>query len=57
MALVAEGRTNRQIAKQLDISPKTVAAHLHLAFRELRRPNRTAAAVEYSRRRWSSGET
>lgn len=56
MRLLTQGLTTRQIAGQLEISPKTVATHLHLAFRELRCRNRTAAAVKYLKLRWSSGE-
>jgi len=43
--LVAEGRTNRQIAQDLVLSSKTVANHVATARRKLRAPSRTALAV------------
>jgi DNA-binding CsgD family transcriptional regulator len=43
--LVADGRTNREIAEKLFLSPKTVAAHLNSAMRKLNVPSRTALAV------------
>jgi DNA-binding NarL/FixJ family response regulator len=43
--LVAEGRTNQQIAESLFLSPKTVATHVYAAMRKLNVPSRTALAV------------
>jgi DNA-binding NarL/FixJ family response regulator len=48
MDLVAEGRTNRQIAKRLLISEKTVKAQLRNVFGRLGAGNRTHAAVMWS---------
>jgi DNA-binding CsgD family transcriptional regulator len=49
--LVAEGRSNRQIAEQLDLSPKTIANHLNRMFTRLGLGSRAelAALVERSR--------
>lgn len=43
--LVAAGHTNREIARRLVISDKTVARHLHNAFTKLDLPNRAAATA------------
>ena len=43
--LVATGRTNRQIAEVLYLSPKTVERHLSVAMRKLGVSSRTALAV------------
>jgi DNA-binding CsgD family transcriptional regulator len=45
VALVAEGKTNSQIALQLDISPNTVRAHLETVFLKLGISNRVELAV------------
>ena len=45
LALVAQGKTNRQIADQLVISEKTVASHLSHMFTKLDLPSRTAATA------------
>lgn len=45
LALVAEGGTNRQVARQLGISPATVRTHLENAFPKLGVATRTAAAA------------
>lgn len=43
--LVVAGRTNREIAGELFLSPKTVARHLNSAMRKLEVSSRTALAV------------
>lgn len=43
--LVASGRTNRQIADALYLSPRTVAHHLTSTMRKLEVTSRTALAV------------
>lgn len=44
-ALIAEGLTNRQIARQLDISERTVDTHITRLFRKLRVVSRAQVAV------------
>ena len=45
LRLVAEGRTNREVAAALVISERTVARHLQNIFAKLRVPSRTAATA------------
>jgi DNA-binding NarL/FixJ family response regulator len=45
LRLVAEGRTNREVAAALVISERTVARHLQNIFAKLRVPGRTAATA------------
>jgi two-component system response regulator DegU len=45
LALLAEGRSNRDISKHLYLSEKTVKAHLAAVFRKLGVTNRTQAAM------------
>jgi DNA-binding NarL/FixJ family response regulator len=45
LALLAEGRSNREIAGRLYLSEKTVKAHLAAIFRKLGVTNRTQAAM------------
>jgi len=45
LALLAEGRSNREIARALFLSEKTVKAHLAAVFRKLGVANRTQAAM------------
>ncbi|MFN8232672.1 MAG: response regulator transcription factor [Actinomycetota bacterium] len=45
LALLSEGRSNRQIAQALFLSEKTVKAHLAAIFRKLGVTNRTQAAM------------
>jgi DNA-binding NarL/FixJ family response regulator len=45
LALLAEGRSNREIARSLYLSEKTVKAHLAAIFRKLGVTNRTQAAM------------
>jgi len=45
LALLAEGRSNREIARALYLSEKTVKAHLAAVFRKLGVANRTQAAM------------
>lgn len=43
--LVVEGRTSAQIARVLELSPRTVEKHVHSAMRKRNVPSRTALAV------------
>jgi two-component system response regulator DegU len=45
LELLAEGRSNREIAQRLYLSEKTVKAHLAAIFRKLGVTNRTQAAM------------
>jgi predicted ribosomally synthesized peptide with SipW-like signal peptide len=45
LELVRQGLTNAQIARELQISPRTVENHLRAAYRKLGVANRTAAAA------------
>ena len=55
--LVAEGKSNRQVAAELFISPKTVEANLARVFRVLDVRSRTELAVEWSRRLVAPGQS
>jgi DNA-binding NarL/FixJ family response regulator len=45
LALLAEGRTNRQLAEALTVSEKTVKTHVSSILAKLHLPDRTAAAL------------
>jgi DNA-binding CsgD family transcriptional regulator len=45
LRLVASGKTNRAIAKQLGLSEKTVARHVHNSLTKMGVPSRTAATA------------
>jgi DNA-binding NarL/FixJ family response regulator len=45
LRLVARGRTNAEIAKELFISPKTASVHVSNILRKVGVPNRAAAAA------------
>ena len=45
LRLLARGRTNRQVAKQLHISPKTVGRHVENVYGKIGVSSRAAAAV------------
>jgi DNA-binding NarL/FixJ family response regulator len=51
LALVAEGKTNKEIAVALDLSEKTVGNYLGNIFQKLRVTRRAQAAVYYTQRR------
>jgi DNA-binding NarL/FixJ family response regulator len=44
---VAEGRTNRQIGRELYLAEKTVKVHLQRVYLKMEVTNRTAAAITY----------
>jgi len=46
LGLVVEGRSNQQIARQLAVATRTVAAHLEHILHKLDAPTRTQAAVQ-----------
>jgi DNA-binding CsgD family transcriptional regulator len=48
--LVAEGLTNREVARRLHISPHTVNTHLRHVFQKLAVSTRTELAVSVARR-------
>jgi DNA-binding NarL/FixJ family response regulator len=49
LALLTTGRTNREIAETLFISPKTVGVHVSAILGKLGASNRVEAAVEAQR--------
>lgn len=49
LALIAEGLTNQQIARRLEIKLGTVKNHVHHIFKKLKVDNRFAAAALYQR--------
>lgn len=55
LALVAQGRTNKQIAAALGLSDKTVRNYLSQIFQKLQVTHRAHAAALYTRRSPSLG--
>ncbi|MFF0863710.1 response regulator transcription factor [Nonomuraea sp. NPDC003560] len=57
LELICRGQTNRQIARGLDISEKTVKNYVHAIFGKLRVRSRTEAAMEATRQGWYAAST
>lgn len=55
-AHLAQGHTNREIARRLGLSHKTIKAHITLLFRSLGVVNRTQAAVAFNAAHPTPGE-
>ena len=55
LALLAQGRSNKQIAREMDIGEVTVKAHMTAILRKLGVTTRTEAIVAFQRGRLSSG--
>ena len=49
LGLLVDGRSNQQIAKRLDVAPRTVAAHMEHLLNKMESPTRTLAAVRAER--------
>jgi RNA polymerase sigma factor (sigma-70 family) len=45
MQLVAEGKSNKQIARDLNVTPETIKSHMKSIFAKLKVDNRAQAAV------------
>jgi len=54
LTLVARGSTNKQIANQLHLSPRTVEAHLTHTYKKLEVGSRTEAAMLAQKKGWIS---
>jgi DNA-binding NarL/FixJ family response regulator len=48
--LVAQGKTDREVAAEMELAQATVKQYVRNTCQKLKMPNRTAAAVEYYRR-------
>jgi DNA-binding NarL/FixJ family response regulator len=57
LLLVAEGLPNKLIARRLDISEKTVKAHLTSVFKQIGVTDRTQAALWAERHGLTAGES
>jgi DNA-binding CsgD family transcriptional regulator len=53
--LVAQGRTNREVAEAVGLSPKTVEWHLSNVYRRLRLRSRTELAIRVLERGLTEG--
>ncbi len=49
ISLIAEGRSNKEIAAELDLTPGTVKVHLSRIYKMLGAKNRTEAIAKYSK--------
>ncbi|MCB0670063.1 MAG: response regulator transcription factor [Saprospiraceae bacterium] len=49
MDLIIEGKSNNEIAVELEVSVNTIKTHLRHVFRKLEVENRTQASVRYLR--------
>jgi DNA-binding NarL/FixJ family response regulator len=56
LPLIAEGRTNREIAQQLTLSEHTVKTYVSHVFQKLKLHRRSEAAALFARQRRHGGE-
>lgn len=57
LSLVAAGRSDKEIATRLGLTPRTISKHLERIYTKLQLPNRAAAAAFWTRQNYEHGRT